>query len=106
MIHYGFILYKGVDKNFEFCAPNKLYEYWAYGIPVFAHHLKGLVPVIMPNLLGRTIDFQSNELEALINDLMGMPVPDRKGIQGYFTSHLTLDNYIAPLISKIKSYYS
>lgn len=41
-IDIGLILYKGVDLNFEYCAPNKLFEYWSHGVFVIAHHLSGL----------------------------------------------------------------
>jgi glycosyltransferase involved in cell wall biosynthesis len=45
-IDYGLILYKPIDLNFDNCAPNKLYEYWAHGVPVLAHNLKGLEGLI------------------------------------------------------------
>jgi glycosyltransferase involved in cell wall biosynthesis len=44
-IDLGVILYKGTSPNYEFCAPNKLYELWSNGIPVIGHQLKGLEPL-------------------------------------------------------------
>ncbi|WP_281613893.1 glycosyltransferase [Flammeovirga sp. SubArs3] len=44
-IDIGLVLYKNTSENFEYCAPNKLYEFWSYGIPVLGHQLTGLVDV-------------------------------------------------------------
>lgn len=60
-IDLGLILYKGLSPNFEFAAPNKLYEFWAYGIPVLAHHLKGLIPVFDTKEKGKLINFNISE---------------------------------------------
>jgi len=57
----GFILYKGVDDNFEYCAPNKLYEYWAYGVPVIAHKLKGLEREFNNKKAGELINMEHPE---------------------------------------------
>lgn len=57
-IDIGFILYRGVDLNFEYCAPNKLYEYWSYGIYVLGHPLKGLLNVIDDNRVGMLLDLE------------------------------------------------
>jgi hypothetical protein len=41
--HAGLILYKGVSKNFEYNAPNKLFEYLACGLDVwYPQTLKGI----------------------------------------------------------------
>jgi len=58
-INLGLILYKPVDLNYEFCAPNKLYEYWSFGIPVIAHKLKGLVPLFHNNSQGQLINMEN-----------------------------------------------
>jgi glycosyltransferase involved in cell wall biosynthesis len=51
-IDIGFILYKGVDLNFEYCAPNKLYEYWSHGVYVIGHHLTGLKDIFKHHEMG------------------------------------------------------
>ncbi|MGN6436120.1 MAG: glycosyltransferase [Agriterribacter sp.] len=61
-IDYGFILYRGVDVNFEYCAPNKLYEYWSYGIPVIAHPLSGLRKIFDTSIKGKLVDFEASNL--------------------------------------------
>lgn len=64
-IDYGLILYKPIDLNFDFCAPNKLYEYWAHGVPVMAHCLRGLENIITHNL-GSIIDFNNIQLNDIL----------------------------------------
>jgi len=56
-IDIGIILYKPIDINFDCCAPNKLYEYWSYGIPVLAHKLKGLNPLFINSIYGELFNF-------------------------------------------------
>jgi glycosyltransferase involved in cell wall biosynthesis len=60
-IDIGVILYKDVSLNHRFCAPNKLYEYWSYGIPVVAHPLPGLTPLFDHKCLGRLIDMENTQ---------------------------------------------
>lgn len=60
-IDLGIILYKGIDNNFNFCAPNKLYEYWSYGVPVLAHQLDGLKGVFVNPLQGKLINMDDPE---------------------------------------------
>ena len=38
----GLILYRPVDRNTAYCAPNKLYEYWAHGVYALAPDLPGI----------------------------------------------------------------
>ena len=56
-IDLGVILYKGNGLNYEFCAPNKLYELWSNGIPVIGHQLKGLTPLFNTNTKGILTNF-------------------------------------------------
>lgn len=65
-IDYGLILYKPIDLNFDYCAPNKLYEYWAHGVPVLAHNLKGLTDIVSNNL-GYLKDFNNLSTDIFTN---------------------------------------
>lgn len=103
VIDYGLILYKAVDKNFEYCAPNKLYEYWSYGIPVISHKLPGLISVVNKIFLGMTIDFQKNELLPSITDLMDQPKPNRIIIKQWFDDFLSIDLYVKQLVVRFQS---
>lgn len=98
----GFILYKGVDRNFEYCAPNKLYEYWSYGVRVFAHPLKGLTPIFTNKILGALIDFENpNELIKVCEGFKKND-SDKAAIKNYFKNHLNVSDQINGLNRKIK----
>lgn len=98
----GVILYKDVSLNHRFCAPNKLYEYWSYGIPVLGDKLPGLEGVFTESFLGELVDMQKAEVisEAL---LRLSKVSDKDAIANYFQTHLKLDNYLNQLKLKLTS---
>lgn len=62
----GLILYKPLDFNTDYCAPNKLYEYWSYGVPVIAPELRGLLPVFDSTKKGQLVDFNDPKKVAYI----------------------------------------
>lgn len=99
-IDFGCILYKGVDRNFEFCAPNKLYEYLAYGIPVFAHSLKGLRDLELPGNMLMLEDFSDNRAVGNINEFLQKPV-NKDAIRQYFDQKLAIGNEFKKLDNKI-----
>ena len=103
VIDYGLILYKGVDKNFEYCAPNKLYEYWSYGIPVISHKVSGLTGVINDSLLGVTINFESIEFYSTLIRLSKEPKPNKESTQDYFCANLSITSYLNKLRGYILS---
>lgn len=91
----GVILYKGTSLNYEFCAPNKLYEFWANGIPVIGHQLKGLIPVFTQKFMGNLTDFENSSLVTSCilemknrNDITGVELKD------YFKANLDISIYI------------
>jgi len=93
----GLILYKGITPNFEFAAPNKLYEYWAYGIPVLAHKLKGLADVFKKDYMGYLIDMQ-NEKE-IIETIISFKKQqyDKNNIKNYFNENLKISLFFEKL---------
>ena len=102
-IDFGFILYRPIDLNNEYAAPNKLYEMWSYGIPVIAHQLEGLKPVFSNGCLGKLIDMQNHEM--FVNTLKYCAANrssfDRKCISNYFSEHYSLDHHINQLKEKV-----
>jgi glycosyltransferase involved in cell wall biosynthesis len=93
----GIILYKGPGINYEFCAPNKLYEFWSFGIPVLAHKLEGLKSIFNNDFQGKLIDFENvdNAVDALIN--IDTNENMRKKLKNYFNENLTVDHYLDEL---------
>lgn len=102
-IDIGLILYKGVYLNLELAAPNKLYEYWSYGIPVIAPRLKGLVSLFKEDFLGNLVDFNdSKQLAGSINRIISNHPVIKYQIKNYFEKHLTIDNYLKMFKKKLE----
>lgn len=99
-IDIGLILYKDIDLNFRYCAPNKLYEYWSYGIPVLAGDLPGLRDVFSySNVGGRLIDFEDQHaIEQAIEEFINNSTCfNRRQIKKYFDEHLSITPYLKQL---------
>jgi hypothetical protein len=98
IIDVGIILYKPLDINYDCCAPNKLYEYWSYGIPVFAHKLKGLNSLFKNKIYGKLFDFYTpNVLFELTNNLRKY---ERSSyLKNIFSDDNDIKNYL-PLLEK------
>jgi hypothetical protein len=104
-IDLGLILYKGVDSNFEFCAPNKLYEYWSYGVPVIAHELDGLKPVFVNPLQGKLINMSIPQ--DIYDTLIVFSKQDktvRSRLIDFFNLELQIDKYSSSYLLKLKNY--
>jgi glycosyltransferase involved in cell wall biosynthesis len=96
----GVILYKDVSLNHRFCAPNKLYEYWSYGIPVLGDKLPGLEGVFTEPFLGELIDM--NIPSQILNAISKLRLSNnKKVIADFFQSHLKLDNYLEEFGSRL-----
>lgn len=70
-VDFGLILYKGINFNYEFCAPNKLYEFWSFGVPVIAHRLGGLQPLFDTKVKGHLFDLDASSLKADLTGWIG-----------------------------------
>lgn len=102
-IDIGVILYKGVSLNLELAAPNKLYEYWSYGIPVIVPKLKGLVSLFKEDFLGDIVDFtDSKQLAGSTNRLLSDSSLIKPQIQYYFEKNLSIENYLEMFKKKIE----
>lgn len=44
--HIGLLFYEPADLNRAFCAPNKIYEYSSFGIPMIGNNIPGLLSTI------------------------------------------------------------
>lgn len=100
-VDLGIILYKGPGLNYEYCAPNKLYEFWSYGIPVLGHSLKGLKPVFVSSLQGHLLNFDKQEevVDYLINYKIN--IQKKKELKEFFKANYEIGNYLDRLESII-----
>lgn len=67
--YIGVVLYDDTSLNKAFCAPNKIYEYSAFGIPMLANRLPGLVNTVEANSAGVCVDFTSSEILNAIKEI-------------------------------------
>ncbi len=97
----GLILYKGLSPNFEYAAPNKLYEYWAWGIKSLAHPLKGLKGVFNNEVQGQLINFENqSELICTIKKLSKIDF-NKNELKIYFNKNISISIFLKALIEKI-----
>lgn len=62
--YIGIVTYSHVSLNGVFCAPNKIWEYSGYGVPMICNDVPGLVYTVEQSNCGLCIDF-SNEISVL-----------------------------------------
>lgn len=94
-IDIGLILYKGVDLNYEYCAPNKMYEYWSYGIYVIAHPLKGLLPFFKRDKLGVLSDMADiSSIKDKLKILLERKYPSKDDVKEEFNKKYSIDEQL------------
>lgn len=54
--HLGIVTYDPLDLNNAYCAPNKIFEYAHYGLPVLGNDIPGLKYLIEPFSSGKIVD--------------------------------------------------
>ncbi|TXB63706.1 glycosyltransferase family 4 protein [Vicingus serpentipes] len=102
-INLGVILYKGNGLNYEFCAPNKLYELWANGVPVIAHQLKGLIPLFKSKNRGVLSNFNQVDqiCETLLNYAKNNSTINKQILIDEFNNELAISTYLEQFEQKI-----
>lgn len=56
----GIVSYSHITLNGVFCAPNKIWEYSGYGVPMICNDIPGLVGIIEHNGSGICVDFDDS----------------------------------------------
>ena len=64
----GILTYDRVSLNNIFCAPNKIFEYSAFSVPMLGNNIPGLRNIIVSNNMGECADFEEvdNIAEAIL----------------------------------------
>lgn len=65
----GILFYNKSKLNNVYCAPNKIYEYSAFGIPIIGNNIPGLKNTIGAAKAGLCIDFDKDDIVASILEL-------------------------------------
>lgn len=99
----GIVLYKDTAMNYRFCAPNKLYEYWSYGIPVIGDQLPGLISVFNQIDLGILVDMEMPE--NILTAIQQISISDetKLKVKDYFEANYKLDYFLLQLTQKLES---
>lgn len=95
VIDFGFILYKGVNLNFEYCAPNKLNEYWSNGIFVIGHQLGGLKEIFKYSEMGQLFNLDQSNISDGIVALIENTEPNKSKIKNIFSEEYSIHNYLS-----------
>ncbi|WP_298780259.1 glycosyltransferase [uncultured Polaribacter sp.] len=99
----GVVLYKDRGLNYKYCAPNKLYEYWSYGIPVLGDKLPGLASVFINKDLGLLVDMNVSEQISFAFEQLGLLSKEKsQQIKKLFDSTYHLDVFTNELKEKLK----
>lgn len=70
LAYIGILVYTPDLLNTVFCAPNKIFEYTKYGLPVLGNDIPGLRYPIEMNGIGSTADFQ--DIESIKNAILSI----------------------------------
>lgn len=65
----GLVFYDDFSLNQAFCAPNKIYEYSGFGIPMIANRIPGLENTVGRFNAGKCVDFETTQLIAAMKDI-------------------------------------
>lgn len=70
----GVVLYRNINRNSYFCAPNKLFEYFMAGLPVVSSNFPGLIRLVEEPECGLVVE-QDNpkQIAAAINIIHNNP---------------------------------
>ena len=67
--HIGIVTYTYESLNNIFCAPNKIYEYSGFGIPMIANKIPGLENTVGKFNAGKCVEFESKQLMKAIKEI-------------------------------------
>ena len=65
----GLVFYDDFSLNQAFCAPNKIYEYSGFGIPILANKIPGLENTVGKYNAGKCVDFKVDDLISAIKEI-------------------------------------
>ena len=67
--HIGITFYRDDSLNKAFCAPNKIYEYSGFGIPIIANNIPGLKNTVGKYNSAKCIQLNKNNIIYAINNI-------------------------------------
>ena len=65
--HIGVVFYDGSNLNKAFCAPNKIYEYSSFGMPMIANRIPGLLNTVGAAGCAECVDLRADKIADAID---------------------------------------
>ena len=99
--HIGIAYYRPDSLNKVFCAPNKIYEYSGFGVPIICNNIPGLTNTVGNMKAGKCIILKKEYIKKAIDDIDENYYEYKKNAFAFFDS---TDNYLTMehLIEEIK----
>lgn len=67
--HIGILSYSFIDLNNVFCAPNKVWEYSGFGIPMISNDIPGIQTLLLKYNSGNTINIETSSAVAIAESI-------------------------------------
>lgn len=64
-MHIGLVFYNHISMNNEYCAPNKIYEYSGFGMPMLANDVAGLKDTVGKYQAGLCLNLDNTNVEQI-----------------------------------------
>ena len=68
-VHFGLVTFMHTQLNTEFCAPNKIWEYSGFGLPMFANDVLGLINTVGKYRVGVCPNLETLDVEGIKDNL-------------------------------------
>lgn len=68
--HIGILSYSFIDLNNVFCAPNKVWEYSGFGIPMISNDVPGIASLLQKYKSGIAVNIESSDIDCIKNAIM------------------------------------
>jgi glycosyltransferase involved in cell wall biosynthesis len=91
-VDIGLVTYSHVSMNNEFCAPNKIWEYSGFGLPMIANDVKGLVDTVGRYGAGVCLNLAHSSTEDIKEALLELDCHSEKYRQNCLTLYDSVDN--------------
>lgn len=102
----GIVLYKPISLNSVYCAPNKIYEYAAFDLPMLLPDYPGLASIVSQYSLGHLcnpvsiVSIRDSIMKLINEDIRGM----REGINHYYKHLPSTDSLYDSLTTNLQEY--
>jgi len=100
----GLILYRPTTLNTKFAAPNKLYEFWSFGIPVLGPTIPGLQSQFTQPEMGILVDMDSADCIASgLDALIRYSDVEARKLKTFFDDKLSAEILVTPIVDRLIS---